>query len=269
MLEFNNLLCCPGWEREIADAVCAHVGSLSWDQFAIDGICLGPNLTWLEAKSAPQIPTVVVQPSFYVDLAQLRRSNISYESSLSPNTRWQLRRSLRLYSTFGTIRVEVADNLVKAEKFFDEMCTLHQSSWKQRGEPGAFAAPRNVAFHRALIRRAFGRGAIQLLRVTAGEETVGILYNFIQNAKVSFYQSGFNYKPNKQLKPGLVTHSCAIRACLALGFDDYDFLAGDARYKRSLAKNWRQLAWVVFSRPSKKLAVIEFLRGVKRRLRAA
>jgi CelD/BcsL family acetyltransferase involved in cellulose biosynthesis len=176
---------------------------------------------------------------------------------------------VRLYRSFGAIRVEVAHNLAKAMEFFDEMCALHQSTWKGRGEPGAFASPRTVAFHRALIRRAFGRGAIQMLRLKAGEQTVGILYNFVQDGKVSFYQSGFNYMQHKHLKPGLVTHAYAIQACLALGFDEYDFLAGDAQYKRSLAKNCRQLAWVIFARPSRKLALIEFLRAIKRWMREA
>ncbi|MGB0109168.1 MAG: GNAT family N-acetyltransferase, partial [Terriglobales bacterium] len=102
---------------------------------------------------------------------------------------------------------------------------------------------------------------------SAGEETIGILYNFVHKGKVSFYQSGLNYTKDKHLKPGLVTHACAIQECLALGFDDYDFLAGDARYKRSLAKDSRHLAWVVFARSSLKLALIEFLRAVKRKVR--
>jgi CelD/BcsL family acetyltransferase involved in cellulose biosynthesis len=150
-----------------------------------------------------------------------------------------------------------------------EMITLHQRTWNARGEPGAFTSARKVAFHQALIRRAFPRGAIQLLRVSAGQETIGILYNFLQNGKVYFYQSGLNYGEAKHLKPGLVAHASAIRYCLEQGLNEYDFLAGDARYKRSLAKDSRPLAWVVFSRPHFKLALIEFLRAIKRKFTTA
>ena len=268
MMEFNNLLCGAGWEAEIAEAIGVHLRSLPWDEFAIEGICQGPALTWLQATSVPQRPaSIVLRPSFYVDLARLRQSRASYESSLSPNTREQLRRSLRLYSSVGEIRVEVAQELSRAEELLEEMCGMHQSRWKGRGEPGAFASATCLAFHRLLIRRAFAQGAIQILRASAGEETIGILYNFVHKGKVSFYQSGLNYTKDKHLKPGLVTHACAIQECLALGFDDYDFLAGDARYKRSLAKDSRHLAWVVFARSSLKLALIEFLRAVKRKVR--
>jgi CelD/BcsL family acetyltransferase involved in cellulose biosynthesis len=125
-----------------------------------------------------------------------------------------------------------------------------------------------LEFHRTLIRQAFAKGSIQLLRVAAGEETIGILYNFVKNGKIYFFQSGFRYGSDKHLKPGLVTHALAINHYLNAGFNDYDFLAGDAQYKRSLAKDCRQMAWVVFQRPRVKFVVIERLRAIKRRLRS-
>ena len=266
--EFNGLLCSPGYEQAIAKAMSAHLSALEWDEFAVDGMCPGPFLSKLQRDCFPDLLlTSIVRPSFYVDLDHLRQSGIPYESSLSPNTRQQLRRSMKFYCNLGSVRTEVARDLARVEEFFEEMIQLHNLTWKGRGEPGAFASGRRLAFHRTLIRRAFARGGIQMLRVTAGNETIGVLYNFVQNGKIYFNQSGFNYSRDKRLKPGLVTHFCAIQYCLEQGFGDYDFLAGDARYKRSLAKNCRQLAWVIFAKPSTKLALIEFLRTVKRRVK--
>jgi CelD/BcsL family acetyltransferase involved in cellulose biosynthesis len=268
MMEFNNLLCRAGFEQKIARALGAHLRSREWEEFAIEGICPGPILSWLQTDSFAEFPaSITTRASFYVDLNRLRRSGLRYESRLSPNTREQLRRSLRLYEKLGAVRAEAARDLPTAEQFFAEMCQMHQSTWTGRGEPGAFASPRKLAFHRTLIRSAFVDGAIQLVRVMAGEETIGILYNFVQKDKVYFYQSGFHYRPDKRLKPGLVTHVCAIRRCLEAGYNDYDFLAGEARYKKSLAKDSRPLAWVVFSRPSVKLALIELLRAMKARIK--
>jgi CelD/BcsL family acetyltransferase involved in cellulose biosynthesis len=268
MVEFNNLLCRAGFEQKIAQALGAHLRSRKWEEFAMEGICPGPILSWLQTDSFSEFPaSITTRASYYVDLNRLRRSGLPYESWLSPNTREQVRRSLRLYEKLGAVRGEVARDLPTAEQFFAEMCRMHQSTWQGRGEPGAFASARKLAFHRSLIRRAFVDGAIQLVRVTAGEETIGILYNFVEKDKVYFYQSGFHYRADKRLKPGLVTHVCAIQLCLEAGYKDYDFLAGEARYKKSLAKDSRPLAWVVFSRPSVKLALIEFLRTMKARIR--
>ena len=94
-------------------------------------------------------------PSYYVNLEQLRQSGASYESSLSSNTREQLRRSVRRYVTIGEVRVEVATELFRAEQLFDEMCGMHQSRWQKKGETGAFGPGRRLEFHRTLIRRAF------------------------------------------------------------------------------------------------------------------
>jgi hypothetical protein len=269
LMEFNNLLCRAGWEEKNVGALAAYLQSLEWDEFVVEGISPGPLLDCFRVSGFSQLPPVTsTMPSYYVNLEQLRQSGASYESSLSSNTREQLRRSVRRYATIGEVRVEVATELFRADQLFDEMCGMHQSRWQEKGETGAFGPGRRLEFHRTLIRQAFEKGSIQLLRVAAGEQTIGILYNFAKNGKVYFFQSGFNYSDDKHLKPGLVTHVFAVRYCLNAGFTEYDFLAGDAQYKRSLARECRQLNWVVFARPRTKLFVIERLRAMKRRLRS-
>jgi len=269
LMEFNNLLCRASWEEKNVGALAAYLQSLEWDEFVVEGISPGPLLECFRVGGFSQLPPVTsTMPSYYVNLEQLRQSGASYESSLSSNTREQLRRSVRRYATIGEVRVEVATELFRAEQLFDEMCGMHQSRWQKKGETGAFGPGRRLEFHRTLISQAFEKGSIQLLRVAAGEQTIGILYNFVKNGKVYFFQSGFNYSDDKHLKPGLVTHVFAVRYCLNAGFTEYDFLAGDAQYKRSLARECRQLNWVVFARPRTKLFVIERLRAIKRRLRS-
>jgi CelD/BcsL family acetyltransferase involved in cellulose biosynthesis len=267
LMEFNNLLCHAGWEDAVARALGEYLLQLEWDEFSIEGIVPGRMLDSVRSKAFPELTAhVFLRPSYYVDLQQLRQAGISFENSLSVNMREQLRRALRLYSRQGAVRVELAGDLPAAARFFEEMCRLHQARWTARSETGAFAPGRRLDFHRALIQRAFQSGAIHMLRTSAGEETIGILYNFVRGGKVYFFQSGFQYTAEKHLKPGIVTHARALQYYLDAGFADYDLLAGDAQYKRSLAKNCRDMAWVVFRRPKIKLAIIEMLRAGKRRV---
>jgi len=268
LMEFNNILCLPGKEAAVAAALGNYLHTLTWDEFAIGGICPGAVLSALQTKAFPDIPsTINLRSTFFVDLDALRASGLSYLESLSSNTRGQIRRSLRHYADCGAPKIEVAPDLGTAELFFDEMCRLHQAIWKYRGKAGAFAPGRRLDFHRALIRSAYPKGGIHLLRVTAGDQTLGVLYNFVQNGKVYFFQSGFNYAHDRHLKPGLVTHACAIQHYLDHGFKQYDFLVGDARYKKSLAKSSAPLAWVVFSRATLKSFIIQSLRRMKRRVK--
>ena len=129
-----------------------------------------------------------------------------------------------------------------------------------------------MQFHRRLIEREFGRGAVQLLRVRNAQDAVGYLYNFVRDGHVYAYQSGFNYSDDPKRKPGLVTHALAVRVGSELGFSRYDFLAGDSQYKRSLATDEDQMVWLCLQNPRLRFSVERAARGLSglgRRLRRA
>jgi CelD/BcsL family acetyltransferase involved in cellulose biosynthesis len=80
--------------------------------------------------------------------------------------------------------------------------------------------------------------------VSCAGVTIGILYNFAYMGRVSAYQSGFVYRDaDRAAKPGLTCHHAAINYALEKAMDIYDFLAGDDRYKRSLADRTQRLTW--------------------------
>jgi CelD/BcsL family acetyltransferase involved in cellulose biosynthesis len=181
----------------------------------------------------------------FVDLNTLRRGNQDYVESLSANTRAQLRRSLRLYAAHGPPRIDRADQADVAHAYLDALAVLHQAGWQRRGRPGAFANAHFARFHHALIDRAIARDEVDLLRITAGPRVIGYLYNYRYRGRALAYQSGFDYVPaDRHQKPGLTSHHVAIERNLAAGMSVYDFLAGDDRYKRSLANSEVSLHWL-------------------------
>lgn len=180
----------------------------------------------------------------YIDLLALRGTGQGYLDSLSANTRQQIRRAMRAAAASGPLGCTPAETLAEAEAALEELITLHQADWQARGKPGAFAAPFMRRFHAALLREAFPRGEIELLRVSAGPRLLGCLYNFRHRGRVYAYQSGFDRAgAGRHEKPGLVCHALAIEAALARGDAAYDFLAGEGRYKSSLANATRTLVW--------------------------
>ncbi|WP_426960181.1 GNAT family N-acetyltransferase [Muricoccus radiodurans] len=99
-------------------------------------------------------------------------------------------------------------------------------------------------FHHALVARAVQRGEFDLLRVSAGDFPVGFLYNLRLGAVVHAYQAGMNRAvPDPHAKPGMTSHVLAIREAAAAGHRVYDLMAGDQRYKRSLATEAAPLLW--------------------------
>jgi hypothetical protein len=204
-------------------------------------------------------------PCSVVDLARVRAEG-DYLKLLSGNVRSQLRRAARLYAERGPLRLEVPAALDEALEVFADLLRLHGETWRARGGRGAFI-PFVRAFHERLIRRRFDSGEIQLLRLRAGGDTVGCLYNFVWDGVVSFYQSGIRYQEDGRLKPGMLCHVEAVRHNAAAGHRLYDFLAGDSQYKQSLATGSRHLVWARIQRPLLRFRLEDALRGARRWVR--
>ncbi|MFT8245488.1 GNAT family N-acetyltransferase [Roseomonas sp. BN140053] len=184
------------------------------------------------------------RPVPVVDLDAVRAAGGDYLGTLSANTRQQIRRSNRFYAARGPITVARAATAAEATDWLGALMDLHGAKWQRRGLAGAFAAPFPHRFHHALVLRAQAREELDLLRVRAGEEVVGYLYNFRHRGRVYAYQSGLApVAAGSPAKPGLTSHALAIARALAGGERVYDFLAGDQRYKRSLANGSEALWW--------------------------
>jgi hypothetical protein len=266
-VEYNDLVCAPGWEGRVAAALLGHVAARRWDELVLAGFRRGPALDALLAASPPRHVDRDVKPSYYIDLERARRDGLPFEGTLSAGTRRQVRRATALYREGGPIAVEPAPDADAARRMFGELVALHQASWAARGRPGAFASPRVLAFHRHLIGEAHPRGEVHLLRVGTARQTIGILYNFARGPAVCFYQSGLSYSADNRLKPGLVAHCQAVEYYLARGYREYDLLAGRSRYKASLAGHERPLEWVVIERDTPRMRVVRSLRRARARCR--
>jgi CelD/BcsL family acetyltransferase involved in cellulose biosynthesis len=182
------------------------------------------------------------RPAPYFDLTG---SDVPVIDRLSANSRQQLRRSLRAWERVGPLTLEFAADGDRADSFLDALAALHQRYWTRRGKPGAFASPFFMRFHGALIGRPSAGQSVDLIRVAAGDRTIGYLYNFVHHGWVAAYQSGFDFGPDADaLRPGLICHLAAMEHYRRAGIRLYDFLGGEARYKRSLANAEAELLWL-------------------------
>ncbi|MFL5288254.1 MAG: GNAT family N-acetyltransferase [Rhodopila sp.] len=241
-IEQNGVLAETGREADLA-ACCLRAVAAEHAP-VLSGI--GPNMLAAARQAAALIHVTNQQDSPCIDLARIRAADRDYLAGRSANTRQQVRRSDRSYARDGAVRVERADTVPAALAMLDEMADLHQATWTARGRPGCFATPFFRRFHAALIQEALPRKEVALLRVQGDRQPIGVLYNFAFRGRMYAYQSGFAYGGTEgtRAKPGLSCHHAAIRHALALGFDCYDFLAGDDRYKRSLSDHAHAQYWV-------------------------
>jgi len=265
VIEYNSALGSIGkvaWAKLLADPIFSKI-----EEFFFSNITESA-FADIDVGEKFEIKVSKKTPSYYVDLAAIRESDRSFSDFLSTNKRSQLKKSLAYYDDGNAVKVREAANVEEALVFLDKLKRLHQSRWVEQGKPGAFASSYFTGFHVNLIKNRFASGEIQILEVSNSSKAIGYLYNFIQDGKVFFYQSGFLYESGSAARPGIVCHYLAIEHNLAMGKDVYNFLAGDAQYKRSLSTHHDHLHTVVAVRSNFKWLVERGLRAVKKALSA-
>lgn len=235
MTEYNGILAAPADQPDAMRALLRAAGPL----LILSGVteswrtaCAEAGLAWRLLRHP--------QPAPFVRLDLLDREGLP--AGLSRNGRTQLRRSMRHFEELG-VRLDRASTADEALIWFAEMEPLHTSYWQARGQSGAFASPAFAPFHRQVIAQGHAEGAADMLRLSAGGETLGFLYCLRGGAGAYAYQSGFAFGAEARWRPGLVAHLLAIRHYAAAGLARYHLLAGAARYKTSLADGEDLLFW--------------------------
>lgn len=266
-VEHNGILAPPALTTPVTRACVAHLLSRGdWDELVLRRL---DTLAGLEVAAGARKTALVEElraPSHFVDLRVLRDASTPYLAAVSGNTRYQIKRTLKEYVKQGGLSVAPAQSVAQALDHLAQLRALHQAYWIQKGEPGAFANDFFDRFHRALVADRFAHGEIQLLRIDAGTEAIGYLYNFAHDGQVINYQSGFRYAASPQLKPGIVSHYLAIEYNLQHGAARYDFLAGDYQYKKSLGTHAGEMVWAIVRRQRLQFQAEDALRRLKWRL---
>jgi len=270
-IEYNSILAETGREREvvIAGIDCVKAANITWDELMVSGVEARTFEAWQAAVRGTNWRMVLLKESncHFVDLDAVRDHGGDYLALLSSNTRQQVRRSIKAYEKSGSLSISVAPSAEAAVEYLHGLQELHDAHWRGMGKDGAFPSEFTRGFHDRLVRDAVARAEVQMLRVTAGDEVVGYLYNFVRDGHVYFYQTGFKYTEDPKLRPGLVCHYLAVMHNLKTDNRIYDFLAGPQRYKQSLGAADVKMVWFALQKPRLAFAVERMLRRVKRVIR--
>lgn len=261
--EYVGPLCAPGHEESVLDALARALrdGRLgTWDEVlfpAMDGASGLPGR--LVAALRPAGLLVSEEVTGEAPYIPLPASWDAYLAALPSNRRYLVRRSLRDFDAWaeGPAELRVAatrDDVAVGQRFLQE---LHGERWGDT-HGGAFRSERFADFHGRVMPLLFEKEALELLWLEVGNAPVAIAYNIVWNGRVYFYQSGRRVDLPREVRPGIVLHARAIQRAIESGRREYDFLNGDARYKRQLSLASRPLVRV----RARRSEVRERLRGL-------
>jgi hypothetical protein len=265
LAEFNDVLHLPGHADAVATEFVQLLRDRAWGRLLLSGhepdSVVGRALARVGGTQTEQR----CQPAPFVDLRAL--GDKPFETTVTGKSGTNLRRNRRAYEEeLGPIEVRRATGVDEALRFFRELRELHLARWTDLDRSTSLAAGAVVDFHERVIRTLVPAGGVDLLRVGNAGRAVGFLYNFVLHGKVAMFQSGFHYEPSSRRSPGLLTHALAIEHYRRRGMREYDFLCGDAQYKRTLCNGARELMWTTVYRDRPWIRMLLAARRLHRRM---
>ena len=154
-----------------------------------------------------------------------------YVASLGKRGRKNLRNKLRNFEERAqTASLSMASTKSEALDALEALVRMHQARWTARGYPGAFADPRVVRFHRAMVNAAFDDGTLRMSVVRDGDEVVAVSYDFRIGNLMQAYLSSFDPRWD-DWSPGQIVRAYIIKQAIAEGATRFDFLEGTEQYK--------------------------------------
>jgi len=276
---------------EIVSEYLAPIAAVGYEDAVVDAFvkCLAADPSgWHEillSQLAAEAPTVAaLDPAFraagwscevriqaHCPFIKLPARWGDYLSSLESANRYFVNRTQRDFAAWAgdAWRVERVTTKADLERGREILRRLHQQRWENAGEPGVFSSSLFSQFHNRVLPRLLDEKALDLCWLSVRDRPVAVAYNIIWRNRVFFYQGGRATDVPKQVRPGIVLHLEAIKHSIAEGRQEYDFLAGDVRYKTQLATSTRTLVGMRIVRPSLAEAVRRLLETGRTFLREA
>lgn len=160
-----------------------------------------------------------------------------YLTTRSKNTRRQFNQSLKHISKQGDIKFSIIKNENDQIELIENAKHWHIEKWNKTPTPSGFSNEEFNLFHKKIITTSHPSAKTIMAKLTINDNLLGCLYCLTHEKKVYFYLSCFKPFTDNKMKLGLIMHILMIEWLISknIHYSEYDFLAGDARYKSSLS----------------------------------
>jgi hypothetical protein len=161
----------------------------------------------------------------------------SYLSGLSKNTRQQFNRSIKHITKQGNIEFTVIEESQDQIEVIDNTKHWHITKWHSTSTPSGFENKEFCKFHNQLLKNSHPSASTLMATLKINQEFIGCIYCFSHQNSVYFYLSCLKPFSDNKIKLGLIMHVFMVEWLISnkKRYIEYDFMAGDARYKSSLS----------------------------------
>lgn len=207
----------------------ADAGAPAWDVLDLCNIRQdSPTLTvlpalagacgWSASTAKDDVCPVVPLPGTWEEYLQM----------LDKKQRHEIRRKLRRAGAAPQLSWYIVgpehDLAAEVEHFLDLMAA-------STPDKGTFLTPRMRGFFRQLARVTYDAGWLQLVFLEIEGRKAAAYLNFVYDNRVLVYNSGLDWEAFPQFGAGVVLVAYCVRHAIEQGYEAFDFLRGDERYK--------------------------------------
>lgn len=258
-VEYNRFIAHPMLPSDVAPAMLKSMLSfypLTAIHFAMAEVT--PELTSL-MKACTEFSILDIshqERGWYVPLQQ-----ISYDLHF----RRSLRRSLKSTDNFAKtnhweLRCCAQDD---AWSTLSKVAHFHIDKWKLTETPSGFLNPEFTRFHQHFLSQQQGL----VFSLHQDDQLIGAVYVLKAGRKLGFYLGCYDPRIPPRAQLGLWAHAQILRWAEQHGFTEYDFMAGEARYKSDFTPHTRLFIAFSLYRDTVKHRVWLFLKNLSHQIK--
>lgn len=149
----------------------------------------------------------------------------------------------------------------------EEASCWHIEKWENSNTPSGFTNAHFKDFHNKLITASGSmscRRRVRLFSLFDGDSLLGVLYGLQEDGWFGFYLSSIKPVDDNRLRLGLYMHHMAIKSLSDSGVSVYDFMAGEARYKKQFGSMFMRYGKMTIQRKRLALNAEKWLKRVKK-----
>ncbi|MGH8636023.1 MAG: GNAT family N-acetyltransferase, partial [Burkholderiales bacterium] len=156
----------------------------------------------------------------------------AYVSSLSLNTRKQIRKEQNRFDALGSVSIVQCSSQEDIPRFLEALFQLHERRWASVGKVGAFRLePKRAEFYRRFAPVALERGWLRLYGIQDHGELKAVQIGYRYGDVYHALQDGFD--PAFAKGAGHLLRAHVIKRCIGEGIKAMDFLGDLTSQKKT------------------------------------